>query len=66
MRRTRAPVTTVPPAATTRDQWSHVLHDTGFRQAGNDGAAKDYVRFAHMQQLHAFTNKQKASILQEG
>jgi hypothetical protein len=28
-----------------------------------DGIGRDHVRFAHMQQLHAFTNRQKALIL---
>ena len=27
------------------------------------GIGRDYVRFAHMQQLHSFTNKQLAAIL---
>ena len=30
------------------------------------GIGRDYVRFAHMQQLHAFTNQQKTAILEEG
>ena len=29
------------------------------------GIGRDYVRFAHMQKLHAFTNQQKAAILDE-
>jgi hypothetical protein len=29
------------------------------------GIGRDYVRFAHMQQLHAFTNQQKAKILED-
>ena len=28
------------------------------------GIGRDYVRFMHMQQLHAFTNQQKAAILE--
>jgi ectoine hydroxylase-related dioxygenase (phytanoyl-CoA dioxygenase family) len=31
-----------------------------------DGIGRDHVRFAHMQRLHAFTNRQKARILEGG
>jgi ectoine hydroxylase-related dioxygenase (phytanoyl-CoA dioxygenase family) len=37
------------------DDWFDKMH----------GIGRDYVRFAHMQQLHAFTNQQKAKILED-